>query len=591
MVNRLNWLVNQCKNKDINAFRIPLMNLLFKAPVKLLILAAAIYMVPNTFSSEKAWANDDQVAIIYVYPKDVDESKVYTKAELEQHFNGPILNFWKEQSYGRYNPTTKVFVWELPLTAQEIEEGKEHYIVDTLMKLLPNGGNFVIPGYNPSQFDMTQILMGGNVIGYGGGMGKADLKVNGTEHKALSVGSFTYGHPTSPYWIPNLRFGYYNEGAPFRGHYNGETTGYPELGLNGNDGTLLHEWGHGLGLSTHANSWRSEEEPLYGELYWSKKKDYWAQEFDYGNLFDIMGGSPYYSLHIHSFYKELVGWLLPSEKIVVTETQRNIKLAPLESSGIGEARAAQIPVSGSFSRPSPFNSSQDYSFYIEYRRPIGLDRHLSHEYLSSNTEGLMVYMTRRQGNGFINSWLLDMSPDNIVYDKAPSFINTEHDNESDVHEVALLPGNTFYDKQTGWTLTNVRPDDNQGILFDAEKGEKVGVASGVYKVALFSGDSLTKGDIIYSPDLTYTFMFQNDSNLVVRRASDERFIWGSPNGGIPLDVSVDKLTFNDGNLAVYAGDKMLWSSNTGNNPGARFVISNEGHPMVLSSTGEVLWPR
>jgi hypothetical protein len=532
----------------------------------------------------------DDVAVLYVYASDVEEEKVWTQAEMEEHVNGPLREFWKQQSYGRYVPAAKVFVWRMPITSAELEANKKHYVIDSLRALLPNGGDFDVPEFNPSEYAMTHILLGGNVIGYGGGMGTGDLKVNGELFAGLKLGSYTYSHSTSQYWIPDLRFGYYNPGSVFQGKWNGEVIGYPELGLNGDDGTFLHEWGHGLGLSTHANSWRSETEPFYGEIYWRGKSDFWSQESDYGNLFDVMGGSPHLSLHINAFYKELLGWIQPDEKIVISATKRDIQLNPLESSNTPKVQTAQIPVSGKFSRPSPFDNSMDYSFYIEYRRPMGLDQHLDHQYLRSNTEGIMVYMTRRQGTGFINSWLLDMSPDNVVYDKSPTLVNLSSANQSDDHEVSLNAGKAFYDKQTGWTLTNIRPDGDQGILFDAEQGEKAGVASGIHTVALFSGNSLSPDNVLRSSDLSYYLSLGKDGNIVVRKSIDNSVVWQSQNVSIPVDSSANQLAFNNGNLSLTGSGKTIWSSNTGDNPGARLVVSATGSPEVLSTMGKVLWP-
>jgi len=556
----------------------------------LLLRSAVLLTVLILIVTGTARAADD-VAVLYVYASDVEEEKVWTQAEMEEHVNGPLREFWKQQSYGRYVPAAKVFVWRMPVTSGELAANKKHYVVDSLKALLPNGGDFDVPEFNPSEYAMTHILLGGNVIGYGGGMGTGDLKVNGELFTGLKLGSYTYAHSTSQYWIPNLRFGYYNAGSVFQGRWNGQVSGYPELGLNDDDGTFLHEWGHGLGLSTHANSWRSEKEPLYGEMYWRGKSDFWSQESDYGNLFDIMGGSPHLSLHINAFYKELLGWIQPDEKVVVSATKRDIQLTPLESSTTSKGRAAQIPVNGKFSRPAPFDSSMDYSFYIEYRRPMGLDKHLNHDYLRSNTEGIMVYMTRRKGADFINSWLLDMSPDNVVYDKSPTPVNPSHANESDDHEVSLNAGKAFYDQQTGWTLNNIRPNGDQGILFDAEQGEKAGVASGVHTIALFSGNSLSPDDVLRSSDLSYYLSLGKDGNIVVRKSIDNSVVWQSQNGSIPVDSSANQLAFNNGNLLLTGGGKTIWSSNTGNNPGARLVVSAKGSPEVQSSMAKVLWPQ
>jgi hypothetical protein len=193
----------------------------------LLLRSAVLLTVLILVVTGTARAADD-VAVLYVYASDVEEEKVWTQAEMEEYVNGPLREFWKQQSYGRYVPNAKVFVWRMPITSAELEANKKHYVVDSLRALLPNGGDFDVPEFNPSEYAMTHILLGGNVIGYGGGMGTGDLKVNGELLTGLKLGSYTYAHSTSQYWIPNLRFGYYNAGSVFQGKWDGEVIGYPE---------------------------------------------------------------------------------------------------------------------------------------------------------------------------------------------------------------------------------------------------------------------------------------------------------------------------------------------------------------------------
>ncbi len=429
----------------------------------------------------------EKVAILYVYPQDAKPELVHSPSDLERHFRGPIKNFWREQSYGKYDYEASFFYWKYPLSSAQTDAKNDHYVVDMLKNQLPDGGNFTVPGYVPSEYSKTIILLGGGFLGFGGGMGSTALKVNGVDYPKVHVGSFTYLNKNSQFFSKNFRFGYYRPGAEFKGKGNGEETGYPELGLTGEDGILLHEWGHGIGLSSHASYWRSETEPLYGEIYWSKERSFWNQESGYGNYFDIMGSSPpKYALHMNAFYKDFMGWLEPSEKVTITESQTGVKLMPLQSQEQGVKKAAiyKIPA-GKFSRPAPFDNNLEYALYFEYRQPMGFDKHLGHEYLKSNTEGLMINLTRRQGSVFVAAWLLDMSPDGIVYDKAPSVVNPGSANEDDHHEATLNAGKTFYDDQIGITITNVRADGANGVTFDVQLGKKSGLASGVYDTADF----------------------------------------------------------------------------------------------------------
>ena len=534
----------------------------------------------------------EKVAILYVYPND-ENLHIYTQKELTDHFNGPVKKFWQEQSYGRYTCEASVFVWKLPVDSTKTDRKHGHYVVDMLKAVLPDGGNIEVPGYKPDDFARTLILLGGGVYGFGGGMGSKDLRVNGKEYKAVSVGSFTYFHPDDKHYSENLRFGYYEEGSAFRGHKSGETTGYPSLGLRGGDGTLLHEWGHGLGLSTHANYWHSEREPLYGKIYWWNKKDsLWDQDGDYGNLFDIMGGNPQYSLHINAFYKELLGWLQPSEKKTVTSSTKDIRLAPLESQETGKVKCLQYAIpANTFVRPEPFMNDADYSFYVEYRRPIGLDVHLGHEYLRGNTEGLLVCLTRRKGEGFRCSWLLDMSPDDTFYENAPApatatdIMSNTYYRVDDHHEASLNAGRAFYDDETGFCLTNIRPDGDEGVDFDVELGKKVGVESGVHVTALFSGDGLEASGavVLFSNNLAYKMRVEG-GKAVISQCSDGSEVWSS-------DVGLDQVSFLDGNLAYEKGGSQVWQSDTGGHADARLVVGDDGKLRILDATGQIIWPE
>lgn len=536
----------------------------------------------------------DKIAVLYVYPSDADPASIYKKEDLDTHFKGPIEQFWIEQSYGRYSFEVSVFVWKLPVDKTVTVSDNGHYVVDMLNKVLPDGGDIKVPGFKPDEFSRTIILLGGGVFGFGGGMGVSNLKVNGVEYSNVRVGSFTYFHPNDKYYSPDLRFGYYEKNRPFKGAKSGETMGYPELGLNNEDGTLLHEWGHGLGLSTHANSWNSEKAPLYGNLFWwNKKESLWNQDGDYGNLFDIMGGNPGYSLHINAFYKERLGWVGTGEKEVVTASKKDIRLLPLESQDTGTIKCVQYPVpSNTFTRPAPFMNEADYSFYIEYRQPIGLDKHLGHEYLRSNTEGVLVYLTRKTDIGFAISWLLNMGPDDVFYDNgtppatATDIMSNQYYRRIDNHKASLNAGRTFYDEQTGFCLTSIRPQASNGVLFDVELGKKQGVVSGVYATALFSGQFMdtSSSGVLYSPDLSYNMKLEN-GKLVIYNS-------GNGTGSLVTDTALDRLTFTDGNLAYEKNNGQVWESGTSGNKNAALILGNDGKLRIINNNdGAVIWPK
>jgi hypothetical protein len=306
-----------------------------------------------------------------------------------------------------------------------------------------------------------------------------------------------------------------------------------------------------------------------------------------------MGGSIKYSLHFNAFYQDLLGWMKPQEKIILTASQSGVEIKPLEGDQ-GAKRCAVLAIdSGKLVRPDPFDPTMSYSFYLEYRQPIGFDKHLGHPYLQSNTEGLMINLARRKGNGFIMGALLDMSPDTIVYDKAPTFVvpNTIY-NEDDHHECTLNKGRTFYDEQTEWTIKNVRANGQGGVLFDVEKGVKAGAKSGVYAVHMFDRDMVTNDINIpfASEDLTLLLSIQSDGNLVSRKASDNSFVAGWAQLGIMIPGQPDRLELRKGNLIAYSNGERVWQSNTGEHPDAYAKLDNDGIFRVYSPSDEILFP-
>ena len=544
-----------------------------------------------------AGAAPDQVAVVYVYPSDAGAAAVWTQAEMEEHFDGPIRDFWLEQSYGRYDIEVTTFVWRLPIDSSVTTSSNGHYVIDMLNSQLPDAGNFVIPGYDPTQYSKTMVLLGGGIVGFGGGFGSADIRVNGVLYENLALGSFTYLHHADQYYRPYLQFSYFPEGTEYQWGF-GEVETYPALGLRFADGTLLHEWGHGLGLSTHANYWRSEEEPFYGEIYWRGQETFWSQTRDYGNQFDIMGGSDRLALHINAFYKDLLGWFSPDEKLVVESSTQDIRIHPLAKQTHGLVKVVQIPIaSGQFSRPAPFDDSMDYEFNIEYRRGMGLDAHLNHDYLKSNTDGLMVTMNRSAltihgEKAFINSWLLDMSPDGIVYDPSPTFIESGNYNRDDHHEASLNANVAFYDEETGVSLTHIRPDGDAGVVFNVGRGTKTGVPSGVHAVAMGLDDvsSSSLPGLLYSTELEFRLEFRADGQLVVAESATGADVWRGTTKGVPVFLNADAVALTASGLELRGPGGVLWSSGTVVPPDALLKISDSGELNIVEPNGNVLWP-
>lgn len=535
-------------------------------------------------------ATNDRVAIILAHTTDADDTK-WNMNNLHAHFSGVIRSFWDEVSHGAYAPEFVFFDLALPVTTEQLRSYGFGYPIDRMIEAVPD---LPVPAYVPTEYSMSIFLLSGAGVGYAGGMGDKALRVNGVDYPTASVGSFTYNHD------PDAYLGFYSTppGEAFGGIQSGTMTRYPEMGLLDEDGTLLHEWGHGLGLTFHANGWYADSNGLEGNIYYQNKREsMWNQAGGYGNWFDTMGRGEY-SLHFNAYFQDLLGWLKPEERQDIDATTRSVHLAPLESNPHGNKRAAYIPVApGDLQRPSPFANSMNYAFYVEYRQPIGFDRHLAHPDLVANTEGLMVTLTRQSSPGaHVASWLVNMGP-HAMYATPDTVINSDtHVIESgDVRlsfqHATLNKGMTFYDEETKVLLTNVQANGEAGVTFDAIRDPVPGAPSGIHQTLLQDGERLEAGDRIYSPELTHWAILQpEDGNFVVYTTEQNWFRWGTYNHClVPLWPGPQHLEVVDGNVRLVREGLAVWETATGGNPGAALKADESGNLLVISASGDTLW--
>jgi hypothetical protein len=75
--------------------------------------------------------------------------------------------------------------------------------------------------------------------------------------------------------------------------------------------------GHELGVM-HANAWRCESKSLDEDCYHA----------EYGNSYDAMGhGSN--AMHFNAFYKDILGWLDPADKVIIIVPTQTPPLSPV----------------------------------------------------------------------------------------------------------------------------------------------------------------------------------------------------------------------------------------------------------------------
>jgi hypothetical protein len=147
--------------------------------------------------------------------------------------------------------------------------------------------------------------------------------------------------------------------------------------------TTVHEQGHNYGLG-HA---RSLTCTTSGGARTTFSKS--CSSAVYGDPYDAMGRSTY-AAHFTGYRKDLLGWL-GSRKRVMTTTSSTFTLPPFEKpSSLPNVVVAQS------------NRVTGRSYWLEYRRPVGMDARLP----SGATGGVLVHLQEPGRPG----WLLDGTP-------------------------------------------------------------------------------------------------------------------------------------------------------------------------------------
>lgn len=99
--------------------------------------------------------------------------------------------------------------------------------------------------------------------------------------------------------------------------------------------------------------------------------------------------------------------------------------------------------------------------------------------------------------------------------------------------------------------------------------------SGAYSDHLYENEQLTKGQYIRSNNGQYTFILQDDGNLVLYGRG--RALWASNTNGKAVSNCIMQ---GDGNLVVYGYPKPIWASNTNGWGGAYLVMQDDGNAVI-----------
>ncbi|GAA2511301.1 hypothetical protein [Winogradskya humida] len=102
-----------------------------------------------------------------------------------------------------------------------------------------------------------------------------------------------------------------------------------------------------------------------------------------------------------------------------------------------------------------------------------------------------------------------------------------------------------------------------------------------------SGEQLAGNGTLYSADGRFRFVYQDDTNLVLYRRSDDLALWDTrpKPGGVGVCVMQ-----TDGNLVVYnAAGQAVWASDTDGEAGARLVMQDDGNAVIYRPDGVAVW--
>jgi cell wall-associated NlpC family hydrolase len=99
---------------------------------------------------------------------------------------------------------------------------------------------------------------------------------------------------------------------------------------------------------------------------------------------------------------------------------------------------------------------------------------------------------------------------------------------------------------------------------------------------LHSGESLSPGSALASPNHQYELIMQGDGNLVLYHNGVATWSTGGQGAGSSLTMQ------SDGDLVVYNGGSATWNSNTSGFPSAELTLQDDGNAVIYHA-GNAIW--
>lgn len=378
-------------------------------------------------------------------------------------FGDLMTKFWSDMSYGKFNRLETDFYGPVKLTINGWDPVKRQVVSEVDIM---NNARFDIPDFDAKHYDSIVVVPLHDAL--------QDVATGGSPGWFYDTNNIRHYFPGHMY-LPVMT-GYQYRVRP--GAYyqlDGSTLGCRGMVVTGVDmeksltiptiegggmRTVMHEFGHYLGIYSHAQSRTNGASFDYQPEVpnnWFQREDPSLPHSDlldlaYGDRFDVMGStSGCHSTNLNHVYRNKMGWHDSSNlKSIRSSSLQTVTIYPSHvTTGV---RAVEIRIPFKYSLEADSTGRKNQGYFLEVHNASGYwDKVLGDPALVGNTQGIFVHKT----DGF-TSWLLDMSPvPNIkFFDK----------NWPDMRDVVLKPGMVYDNGEV--RLSNVRKNADGSFTLD-----------------------------------------------------------------------------------------------------------------------------
>ncbi len=319
---------------------------------------------------------------------------------------------------------------------------------------------------------------------------------------------------------------------------------------------LAHELGHNLGMN-HARSMKCGGPPYYS----TGGRGCSFQE--YGNYNDVMGNGE--GVYFSGYYQRYLGWI-GAKNVVTAGRDGEFNLQPVDAGECG-IQALRVPIPG---------ESTSY-FYVEFRQARKDSTYSGTGRWGKKHRDSVLVTRSEDGNGRAPSSYTDR----IEVDTG-RYVGAEQGRAYDLGNGVSLTVAWIesYARVSIETPRNARHrDDNRKRLRSEQDG-----SFGATRCDLLDRQQrLEGGEYLRSANMRYTFGMSPDGNLELLKGAKP--IWSADT----CCADAYAIMQRDGDLVVYDGGGVRFSSGTAGNRGAKLVVRNNGTAVILDRAANVVW--